>query len=112
MLRLHTIESNIFNVTETGELNEDDSDPDQPVFSLVTGTYRHAKRFGGGVSFLSTQIPSLTFLPVPGNLHPESQNSDDTPTAVILRNQDTALATLADSAGGAILFCHVTLELM
>lgn len=24
-----------------------DSDPDQPVFSLMTGTYRHAKRYGG-----------------------------------------------------------------
>lgn len=24
-----------------------DNDPDQPVFSLVTGTYRHHKRYGG-----------------------------------------------------------------
>ena len=25
----------------------DTNDPDQPVFSLVTGKYRHAKRYGG-----------------------------------------------------------------
>lgn len=35
---------------ETGsdaEEQSDEDDPDQPVFSLVTGTYRHAKRYGG-----------------------------------------------------------------
>jgi hypothetical protein len=26
---------------------DEDGDPDQPVFSLVTGKYRHAKRYGG-----------------------------------------------------------------
>ena len=26
---------------------EDGDDPDRPVFSLVTGKYRHAKRYGG-----------------------------------------------------------------
>jgi len=26
---------------------DEDGDPDHPVFSLVTGKYRHAKRYGG-----------------------------------------------------------------
>ena len=41
-------------VTDNGKANEDsqeESDPDQPVFSLITGTYRHAKRYGGGTTF-------------------------------------------------------------
>ena len=40
------------NGTEGGEAGEREdsgaeSDPDQPVFSVVTGKYRHAKRYGG-----------------------------------------------------------------
>ncbi|KAG6805844.1 hypothetical protein H0H92_013774, partial [Tricholoma furcatifolium] len=31
-----------------GESDEEDQDPDRPVFSLVTGTYRKAKRYGAG----------------------------------------------------------------
>ncbi|KAJ7915659.1 putative diphthamide synthesis protein-domain-containing protein [Mycena leptocephala] len=56
----------------------DSDDPDQPVFSLITGTYRHAKRFGG---------------PDKGKEALPNEPS----SSVILRNQDTAVA-LADSA--------------
>lgn len=27
--------------------SQDDNDPDRPMFSLMTGKYRHAKRYGG-----------------------------------------------------------------
>ncbi|THH32708.1 hypothetical protein EUX98_g1435 [Antrodiella citrinella] len=55
-------------------------DPDEPIFSLVTGRYRHAKRYGGG-----------------------GGDIDEPPTlqggsAVALRSQDNALSVLADSA--------------
>ena len=30
-----------------GNREEEPEDPDQPVFSLVSGKYRHAKRYGG-----------------------------------------------------------------
>ncbi|KAJ6524439.1 putative diphthamide synthesis protein-domain-containing protein [Mycena vulgaris] len=63
---------------------QDSDDPDQPVFSLITGKYRHARRFGGpdkGKETLSAAEPS---------------------SSVILRSQDTAVA-LADSAAAHFL---------
>ncbi|KAF7361445.1 2-(3-amino-3-carboxypropyl)histidine synthase subunit 2 [Mycena sanguinolenta] len=57
----------------------DSDDPDQPVFSLITGTYRHVKRFGRSDKGKETDFP------------------DETSSSVILRNQDTAVA-LKDSA--------------
>ncbi|KAJ7764908.1 putative diphthamide synthesis protein-domain-containing protein [Mycena metata] len=59
---------------------EGEDDLDQPVFSLITGKYRHAKRFGA-------PTPTLT------GKGKEPEASSD----MILRNQDTALA-LADNA--------------
>ncbi|KAJ7485139.1 putative diphthamide synthesis protein-domain-containing protein [Mycena galericulata] len=59
----------------------DSDDPDQPVFSLITGKYRHAKRFGAPEKGKETAEPS---------------------SSVILRNQDTAVA-LADSAAAQFL---------
>ncbi|KAJ7231264.1 putative diphthamide synthesis protein-domain-containing protein [Mycena haematopus] len=57
----------------------DSDDPDQPVFSLITGTYRHAKRFG-----LSSKVKETELHDVPSS-------------SMILRNQDTAVV-LTDSA--------------
>ncbi|KAJ7230710.1 putative diphthamide synthesis protein-domain-containing protein [Mycena pura] len=55
-------------------------DTDRPVFSLVTGKYRHAKRFGG---------------PDKGK---EAEPPDSSPSSsVVLRNQETAVV-LQDSA--------------
>lgn len=31
----------------TQQEDQEEADPDQPTFSLVTGKYRHAKRYGG-----------------------------------------------------------------
>jgi len=61
-------------------------DPDQPIFSLVTGTYRHAKRYGGG-SGGTDEVPA----------------PQDGSSAVALRNQDTALSVLANSASAQFL---------
>ncbi|KAI0052230.1 diphthamide biosynthesis protein [Auriscalpium vulgare] len=58
-------------------------DLDEPTFSLVTGKYRHAKRYGG-VDMPSNPDPNQT-------------------SAVILRDQNGTVATLKDSAAGEFL---------
>jgi diphthamide biosynthesis protein 2 len=62
---------------------DEDGDPDQPVFSLVTGTYRHAKRYG---------VDDPT---------PAQESSPS--SAVILRDQEGTVSTLRDSAAGEFL---------
>jgi len=64
----------------TGEDRDPNQDPDQPVFSLVTGKYRHAKRYGG-----------------------MTEQEEEASSAVILRNSDNAVAQLKDSAAGLFL---------
>ncbi|KAA1470859.1 diphthamide biosynthesis protein [Dentipellis sp. KUC8613] len=76
------------NANGSGNGNEDadedeDEDPDRPMFSLVTGTYRHAKRYG--------DPEDSTAAAVNGSMD------------VVLRNQDGTVATLKDSAAGAFL---------
>jgi diphthamide biosynthesis protein 2 len=58
---------------------DNDEDGQQPEFSLVTGQYRKAKRFGDVAS------------PV----------HDEVSTAVILRNNENTVSILRDSAAGA-----------
>ncbi|KAJ8509157.1 hypothetical protein ONZ45_g8661 [Pleurotus djamor] len=58
-------------------INEEEND--QPLFSLTTGKYRHAKRYGD-------------------NTNPSEADS----TSVVLRNQDNALAQLSDSAAANV----------
>lgn len=58
---------------------DSDEDGQQPEFSLVTGQYRKAKRFGGVVS----------------------SASDEGTSAVILRNSEGTVSVLRDSAAGA-----------
>ncbi|EIM84817.1 diphthamide biosynthesis protein [Stereum hirsutum FP-91666 SS1] len=67
--------------------SQEDIDPDQPTFSLMTGKYRHAKRYGD-----AEETPT-----------PAQIDEDHTPTSVILRNHDNAVATLKDSAAGEFL---------
>ncbi|KAI0248536.1 diphthamide biosynthesis protein [Lactifluus subvellereus] len=66
---------------------EDDDDPDSPVFSLITGKYRHAKRYGG--ERLAQDDPTPP---------PVSSSS-----AVTLRDQGGTVAILRDSAAGEFL---------
>ncbi|TFK94479.1 diphthamide biosynthesis protein [Polyporus arcularius HHB13444] len=66
----------------TSEPAEHD-DVDQPIFSLVTGKYRHAKRYGDADA--------------------TSTNETGDPSAVVLRNQDNALSKMDDSAAAQFL---------
>ncbi|KIJ62516.1 hypothetical protein HYDPIDRAFT_114653, partial [Hydnomerulius pinastri MD-312] len=66
------------------ENEEVDSDPDQPTFSLITGKYRHAKRFGG--------IPDQ-----------QSDDANASPSALVVRNQNGTMTTLSDSAAAMFL---------
>ncbi|KAL6303608.1 putative diphthamide synthesis protein-domain-containing protein, partial [Sparassis latifolia] len=62
----------------------EEEDPNQPVFSPVTGTYRHAKRYGAAGTN-------------------DAGNGAGVDSAVVLRNQENALATLTDSAAAQYL---------
>ncbi|TCD70390.1 Diphthamide biosynthesis protein 2 [Steccherinum ochraceum] len=70
---------------QSGEDGTEPEDTDQPIFSLVTGKYRHAKRYGG---------PDTTTSPT---------DSSSPSSALTLRNQDTALSVLSDSASAQFL---------
>ncbi|THH16089.1 hypothetical protein EW146_g4501 [Bondarzewia mesenterica] len=72
-------------LSDAGRDHIDQDDPDRPTFSLVTGKYRHAKRYGD----LDDTEPQLDTIA--------------SPSAVILRNQDNTIATLKDSAAGEFL---------
>ncbi|KAI0643281.1 diphthamide biosynthesis protein [Trametes meyenii] len=72
--------------TEIHSENQKESEPedlDQPVFSLVTGKYRYAKRYGG------TSEPA--------------ENGEGDSSAIILRNQEGALSKMDDSAAAQFL---------
>jgi len=56
---------------------------DKPQFSLVTGRYRHAKQYVTGIDTVTQSVPNLA-------------GSD----SVVLRNQDSAVSKLDDSAAG------------
>jgi hypothetical protein len=62
----------------SAEAVDSDEDGQQPEFSLVTGQYRKAKRFGSVASPVS-----------------------DESSAVVLRNNEGAVSILRDSAAGA-----------
>jgi diphthamide biosynthesis protein 2 len=62
-----------------------DEDADRPMFSLVTGTYRQAKRYGSSADASPAAVVTA-----------DSEN----PSAVVLRNQDNALSVLSNSAAG------------
>ena len=83
---------------------EEDND-DRPVFSLVTGTYRHPKRYGGGGEvFSSAPFLKLTIISeVPPQIGGTSSNAQ---SAVVLRNQDNAITQL-DIAAGKFSFTRV-----
>jgi diphthamide biosynthesis protein 2 len=69
---------------DLGAATEDNGgDPDQPTFSLVTGKYRQVKRYG---------------------IEDNETSTEGTSAALTLRNQDSTLSKLADSA--AALFLH------
>ncbi|KAI0773195.1 diphthamide biosynthesis protein [Trametes elegans] len=62
---------------------EEEEDIDEPVFSLATGKYRHAKRYGGATD--------------------STANGDGDSSAIVLRNQEGALSKVEDSAAAQFL---------
>ncbi|KAH7914892.1 putative diphthamide synthesis protein-domain-containing protein [Hygrophoropsis aurantiaca] len=82
LIAAHGEGESIRNTDATGD--ESEEDPDRPTFSLVTGKYRHAKRYGDGGE-------------------PQEQEGGSDPSAVILRNQDGTVSRLADSAAAMFL---------
>ena len=87
--------------------NKDGEDNgDRPVFSLVTGTYRHPKRYGGGgEAFFSAPFLKLTILSEDQQVQ-IGGTSSGAQSAVILRNQDSAISQL-DIAAGQFSFTRV-----
>jgi hypothetical protein len=74
---------------EDGEVNGD-----RPVFSLVTGTYRHPKRYGGGGEAFP-RLPFLKLTIISEDQQPQIDGtSSGAQSAVILRNQDSAITQL------------------
>lgn len=67
----------------------EEEDLEQPVFSLVTGKYRHAKRY---------------------NIQNSNGKHEEPSSAVALRNQDNTLSVLHDSA--ASMFFSVRCSVM
>ncbi|KAI6127183.1 diphthamide biosynthesis protein [Pisolithus sp. B1] len=65
------------------EVGNDDTDPDRPAFSLITGKYRQVRRFG---------VVERA----------EVSDSGDA-SAVVIRNQDTSVAKISDSAAALFL---------
>ena len=65
------------------EEEEEDEDEDRPMFSLVTGQYRQAKRYDARPTSSARE---------------ETHGAD--PSAVVLRNQNDALSVMPDSAAG------------
>jgi diphthamide biosynthesis protein 2 len=78
-----------------GSATEDNGgDPDQPTFSLITGKYRQAKRYG---SKHNPYVLNLILHPKAGD---DKTSTEGMTAALTLRNQDGALSKLADSAAG------------
>ncbi|KAG6332059.1 hypothetical protein ID866_7030 [Astraeus odoratus] len=67
---------------------EDEEDPDRPSFSLITGRFRQARRFGVGDK-------------------QEHTNDTDSVATVVLRNQEGSLSKLSDSAAAMFLESRV-----
>lgn len=74
---------------------DEDNDLDRPMFSLITGKYRHAKKYGGQPSSFESTLSLFTQVGLVNDA-PDEQGS----SAVILRNGDNTVARLPDSAAG------------
>ena len=87
---------------QDNDKEDEEDNGDRPVFSLVTGTYRHPKRYGGGgETFFSDPFLKLTNFSE--DQQPQIGGTSVAQSAVILRNQDSAIAQL-DSAAGKFSF--------
>jgi diphthamide biosynthesis protein 2 len=83
--------------------DNEEADTDRPEFSLVSGRYRHAKRYGGGLPLPSHSHLFLFLLRqyvTENDRTPAPEAASSTYSALIPRNQDGTVTTLRDSAAG------------
>ena len=72
-----------------------------PMFSLTTGRYRYVKRYGVGKSTMNGVYISLKWIPmITITDHTAVKTVTEESSALSLRNNETALARLEDSAAG------------
>jgi diphthamide biosynthesis protein 2 len=92
---------------------DEEEDPDRPIFSLLTGKYRHAKRYGGELQhYIILSYPFLSRNTTAEN-HPVPAPPPPSSSALVLRDQDSTIATLKDTAAGVhffLLFVRPTRE--
>lgn len=79
----------------------DEEDPDQPVFSMVTGKYRHAKRYGGASRYPYPCMTAPLLRTLLAGEEVPSSAADENTSALVRRNQDGAVAKMQDNAAGA-----------
>ena len=84
---------------------DEEGDPDRPMFSLMTGKYRHAKHYGGEL-LMSPFICSQVFLLIRNTTTGNDRLPAPSPSssALVLRDQDRTIATLKDTAAGVLFF--------
>jgi len=78
--------------------NEEKADPDRPIFSLVTGKYRHAKKYGEGLNSFSFLMIIFSLLSQTVET-PVDNAIEGGDTSVILRNEQRSLM-VSDRAAG------------
>jgi diphthamide biosynthesis protein 2 len=87
------------NFQTEAETSDNEDDPDRPMFSLVTGQYRKAKKYGGVLYYLdSPLIIDICLDADPPNVNVDGGSS----LAVVPRNGDETVARLADSPAGKV----------
>jgi hypothetical protein len=79
---------------------DEEGDPDSPMFSLITGRYRHAKRYGGELLYRLLSV-SPFFSRNTTTDNDRVPASPPSSSALVLRDQDSTIATLKDTAAGA-----------
>jgi hypothetical protein len=82
---------------------DEEGDPDRPIFSLLTGKYRHAKRYGGELQHHILFYPFMSWNTTAEN-HPVPAPPPPSSSALVLRDQDSTIATLKDTAAGVPFF--------
>ena len=84
----------------TEDAGEDtDLDPERPMFSLVTGKYRKAKKYGQGKIVILLFVLKIIIIFMADNKDSALDNSPSS-TDLVKRSSDNALAKLGNSAAG------------
>jgi hypothetical protein len=87
----------------------DDEDPEQPIFSTITGEYRQAKRYGSPSIAINYGEHSAECVVADNSTR---FKEDSGLSAMILRNQDNTVSKLSDSAAGKAGGANLFLTLM